>query len=81
MIKICANILGINRTFNYSFLYDLYVIKHINTLIFQATRKALSAERVNDIWEKAKDMGVLLGKGGLYSNVSVTPCDYVIFVN
>ena len=27
-------------------------------------------EHVNEIWENLKDHGVLVGKGGLYSNVS-----------
>ena len=39
------------------------------TLIFimiQATREPLPAERVNYIWDGCKDLGVLLGKGGLY---------------
>jgi len=35
----------------------------------QASREPLPVEKVNDVWERCKDMGVLLGKGGLYSNV------------
>ena len=35
----------------------------------QKTRKPLPVERVNKIWETCKDMGLLLGKGGLYGNV------------
>lgn len=33
------------------------------------TRKPLPVEKVNKIWETCKDMGLLLGKGGLYGNV------------
>ena len=32
--------------------------------------KPLAAADVNDIWERSKDLGVLLGKGGLYGSVS-----------
>jgi alanine-glyoxylate transaminase / (R)-3-amino-2-methylpropionate-pyruvate transaminase len=34
------------------------------------TRKPLPIEKVNPIWENIKNMGVLIGKGGLYGNVS-----------
>ncbi|XP_065915308.1 alanine--glyoxylate aminotransferase 2, mitochondrial-like [Dysidea avara] len=33
------------------------------------SRQPLPAAEVSKIWEKCKDMGVLLGKGGLYGNV------------
>ena len=32
----------------------------------------MAAEDINAIWEACKDMGLLLGKGGLYSHVSST---------
>lgn len=32
----------------------------------KASRTPLSTDRVLDIWERCKDLGVLLGKGGLY---------------
>lgn len=34
------------------------------------TRKPLNATDFVDIWERCKDMGVLLGKGGINGNVS-----------
>lgn len=34
------------------------------------TRKPLNATDFVDIWERSKDMGVLLGKGGINGNVS-----------
>ncbi|ELU14692.1 hypothetical protein CAPTEDRAFT_204434 [Capitella teleta] len=34
-----------------------------------ASRAPMKAEIIGNIWENAKDNGVLLGKGGLYSNV------------
>ena len=37
--------------------------------VVQESRAALPIERVNGIWEECKDMGLLLGKGGLYSSV------------
>ena len=37
---------------------------------YQASRTPLPAEDMGAIWEETKDMGVLLGKGGLYGNVS-----------
>ncbi|XP_064599022.1 LOW QUALITY PROTEIN: alanine--glyoxylate aminotransferase 2, mitochondrial-like [Liolophura sinensis] len=33
------------------------------------TREPLDAETMGAIWEKTKDMGLLVGKGGLYGNV------------
>lgn len=36
----------------------------------RTTRKPLSIPHVIDIWEKCKDLGVLLGRGGLNGNVS-----------
>ncbi|CAD5117899.1 DgyrCDS6644 [Dimorphilus gyrociliatus] len=33
------------------------------------TKKPLDAEKVTKIWEDCKDMGVLIGKGGLHGNV------------
>jgi len=33
------------------------------------TREPLEPEKINAIWEACKDMGVLLGKGGLYGHV------------
>ncbi|XP_069819160.1 alanine--glyoxylate aminotransferase 2, mitochondrial isoform X2 [Dendropsophus ebraccatus] len=33
------------------------------------SRKPLPAQELNVIWENCKDMGVLLGKGGLYNNI------------
>ncbi|XP_052232452.1 alanine--glyoxylate aminotransferase 2, mitochondrial-like [Dreissena polymorpha] len=35
----------------------------------KATRKPLPADKMGDIWEETKDLGVLFGKGGLYGNV------------
>jgi alanine-glyoxylate transaminase/(R)-3-amino-2-methylpropionate-pyruvate transaminase len=37
-----------------------------------ASRKPMNASAVIDIWERCKDMGVLLGKGGINGNVSST---------
>lgn len=34
------------------------------------TREPLDANTMLDIWDNCKEMGVLLGKGGLYGNVS-----------
>lgn len=34
-----------------------------------ASRKPLNANTFLDIWERTKDMGVLLGKGGINGNV------------
>ena len=34
-----------------------------------ASRKPLNAVSFGDIWERSKDMGVLLGKGGINGNV------------
>jgi 4-aminobutyrate aminotransferase-like enzyme len=36
---------------------------------FKKTRKAIAPEKMSKIWESTKDMGVLIGKGGLYGNV------------
>lgn len=36
------------------------------------SRKPINANSFGDIWERCKDMGVLLGKGGLHGNVSKT---------
>jgi alanine-glyoxylate transaminase/(R)-3-amino-2-methylpropionate-pyruvate transaminase len=33
------------------------------------TRKPLPAEKVNKLWEDTKDLGILVGKGGLYGSV------------
>jgi alanine-glyoxylate transaminase/(R)-3-amino-2-methylpropionate-pyruvate transaminase len=35
------------------------------------TREPLDSNLFIDIWESCKDMGVLLGKGGINGNVSV----------
>ncbi|XP_033124756.1 alanine--glyoxylate aminotransferase 2, mitochondrial-like isoform X2 [Anneissia japonica] len=35
----------------------------------KASRKPLPAEEINHIWESTKDLGVLVGKGGLHGNV------------
>lgn len=35
----------------------------------QASRDPLSPESMNEIFEDVKDMGVLIGKGGLYGQV------------
>lgn len=37
----------------------------------KATKEPLSAKRFADIWETCKDMGVLLGRGGLCGHVSI----------
>lgn len=34
------------------------------------TREPIKSETFSKIWEACKDMGVLLGKGGFYGNVS-----------
>lgn len=34
------------------------------------TKAPLESERMLELFEDIKDMGVLLGKGGLYANVS-----------
>ena len=39
-----------------------------SALYLQTTRAPLPVERVNAIWEGCKDMGLLLGKGGLYGS-------------
>lgn len=36
----------------------------------QASRDPLPADEVASIWETTKDLGVLIGKGGLYGTVS-----------
>ena len=36
----------------------------------QESRTPLAADQVGAIWEEMKDMGVLVGKGGLYGSVS-----------
>ncbi len=36
----------------------------------QASRDPLSAEAMNEIFEDVKDMGVLIGKGGVYGQVT-----------
>lgn len=38
------------------------------------TKVPLNATHFVDIWENCKDMGVLLGKGGLNGNVSDAKC-------
>lgn len=40
----------------------------------QKSRAPLSPEGCGAIWEACKDMGVLLGKGGLYGNVRFPSC-------
>lgn len=35
----------------------------------KANRKPLAAEKMMSVWEDVKNMGVLLGKGGLNGNV------------
>ncbi len=35
----------------------------------RSSKTPLAAERMVDVWEAARDMGVLLGKGGLHGNV------------
>ena len=48
----------------------VYIIVSIGiqlaTFYTQKSRNPLPAERVNYIWDGCKDLGVLLGKGGLY---------------
>ena len=34
------------------------------------SRTPLPAEKMNNIWERIKNYGVIIGKGGLYQNVS-----------
>jgi len=36
----------------------------------QRTREPLPADQVASIWESTKDMGILVGKGGIAGNVS-----------
>lgn len=36
----------------------------------KSTKEPLSAKRFADIWEDCKDMGLLVGRGGLNSHVS-----------
>lgn len=43
----------------------MFLFSMINC-ISQESRTPLAGERVVDIWEDCKNMGVLLGKGGLY---------------
>lgn len=40
----------------------------------QKTRERLPVDQVNAIWESIKDMGVLVGKGGLDGNVTTVSC-------
>lgn len=44
------------------------------------SRKPLDSEKVLDIWEDCKDMGVLLGKGGRYGNVSLDTHTFCIII-
>lgn len=37
----------------------------------QASRDPLAPEAVNEIFEDVKDMGVLIGKGGIYGQVTI----------
>ena len=45
---------------------------HVVLVLLQASRAPLPAEQTNAIWEEMKDMGVLVGKGGVYGTVSST---------
>ena len=44
-------------------------------VVFQETKQPLSAEKFNAIWEEIKELGVLVGKGGLNGTVSID-CTY-----
>ena len=48
----------------YTPLYNTYYC------LTQETKEAMPIEDVNDIWNRTKDLGILLGKGGLYGSVS-----------
>lgn len=39
-------------------------------MVESGTRTPLNSSSFGDIWENCKDMGVLLGKGGINGNVS-----------
>jgi alanine-glyoxylate transaminase/(R)-3-amino-2-methylpropionate-pyruvate transaminase len=39
------------------------------------TRTPLPSNQFLDIWDDCKNMGVLIGRGGLYKNVSITESD------
>lgn len=56
---------------NYSVFFFL-IIKYISKyspLTPQTSREPLPTDAVNEIFEDIKDMGVLIGKGGLYGQV------------
>ena len=41
-------------------------------VLSQVSRDPLPGDEVASIWEDTKEMGVLIGKGGLFGNVNIT---------
>lgn len=46
----------------------------IELVVSKACKKPLPAKPFADIWEDCKDMGLLVGKGGLHRNVIFERC-------
>ena len=56
-------------------VYITFCVRYVEYFICDYSQKSLQPlppAEVNAIWEKCKDMGILLGKGGLAGNVSCT---------
>lgn len=53
------------------FLIIVCIVRHLThpVRVLQASREPLPPEAMSEIFEDVKDMGVLIGKGGLYGQV------------
>lgn len=53
------------------FLIIVCIARHLThpVRVLQASREPLPPEAMSEIFEDVKDMGVLIGKGGLYGQV------------
>lgn len=47
----------------------------------QVSREPLPPEGMNDIFEDVKDMGVLIGKGGIYGQVKHPPSTFILSIS
>lgn len=64
--KIFYNHLG-----NNDMIYYITKERSLLNVLSQELKTPMPADHMLPIWEECKDMGLLLGKGGLYGNVSM----------